>query len=68
MNPQRCATVAAALTVVLAGWVVAWLAGFGSAGRERRRSANPGPPRIISHYRCRACGRTAGNRNGQRRY
>jgi len=31
MNPRRCATVAAALTVVLAGWVVAWLAGFGSA-------------------------------------
>jgi hypothetical protein len=34
MNPRRFATVAAALcgTVVLAGWVVAWLAGFGSAG------------------------------------
>jgi hypothetical protein len=33
MNPRRFATVAAALcgTVVLAGWVVAWLAGFGSA-------------------------------------
>jgi hypothetical protein len=36
MNPRRIATVAAALcgTVVLAGWVVAWLAGFGSAGIE----------------------------------
>jgi hypothetical protein len=36
MNPRRLATVAAALcgTVVLAGWVVAWLAGFGSAGIE----------------------------------
>ena len=36
MNPRRFATVAAALcgTVVLAGWVVAWLAGFGSAGIE----------------------------------
>ena len=36
MNPQRFAKVAAALygTVVLAGWVVAWLAGFGSAGIE----------------------------------
>jgi hypothetical protein len=36
MNPRRFATVAAALcgTVVLAGWVVAWLAGFGSVGIE----------------------------------
>ena len=36
MNPRRFATVAAALcgTVVLAGWIVAWLAGFGSAGIE----------------------------------
>ena len=36
MNPRRFATVATALcgTVVLAGWVVAWLAGFGSAGIE----------------------------------
>ena len=36
MNPRRIATVAAALcgTVVLAGWVVAWLAGSGSAGIE----------------------------------
>ena len=36
MNPRRFATVVAALcgTVVLAGWVVAWLAGFGSAGIE----------------------------------
>jgi hypothetical protein len=34
MNPRRFATVAPALcgTVVLAGWIVAWLAGFGSAG------------------------------------
>ena len=34
MNPRRIATVAAAScgTVVLAGWVIAWLAGFGSAG------------------------------------
>jgi hypothetical protein len=33
MNPRRSAKVAAALcgTVVLASWVVAWLAGFGSA-------------------------------------
>ena len=31
MKPQRCATMTAALTVILAGWVVAWLAGFGSA-------------------------------------
>jgi hypothetical protein len=31
MNLQRCATTTAALTVILAGWVVAWLAGFGSA-------------------------------------
>jgi hypothetical protein len=36
MNPRRFATVAAAFcgTVVLAGWVVAWLAGIGSAGIE----------------------------------
>jgi hypothetical protein len=36
MNPRRFATVAAALcgTVVLAGWVIAWLAGFGLAGIE----------------------------------
>ncbi len=36
MNPRRFATVAAAFcgTVVLAAWVVAWLAGFGSAGIE----------------------------------
>jgi hypothetical protein len=36
MNPRRSAKVAAALcgTVVLAGWVVAWLAGFGLAGIE----------------------------------
>src|SRR5882672_10515953 len=34
MNPRRFATVVPALcgTVVLAGWIVAWLAGFGSAG------------------------------------
>jgi hypothetical protein len=36
MNPRRFATVAAALcgTVVLAGWIVASLAGFGPAGIE----------------------------------
>jgi hypothetical protein len=36
MNPRRFATVAAVLcgTTVPAGWVVAWLAGFGSAGIE----------------------------------
>jgi hypothetical protein len=36
MNPRRFATVAAALcgTVVLAGWIVVWLAGFGSTGIE----------------------------------
>jgi hypothetical protein len=36
MNPRRFATVAPALcgTVVLAGWIVGWLAGFGSAGIE----------------------------------
>ncbi len=36
MNPRRSAKVAAALcgTVVLAGWVVGWLAGFGSASVE----------------------------------
>jgi len=36
VNPRRIAVVAAWLcpTVVLAGWVAAWLAGFGSAGTE----------------------------------
>src|SRR6476660_3119307 len=36
MNPRRFATVAAAScgTLVLAGWVVAWPIGFGSAGIE----------------------------------
>jgi hypothetical protein len=36
MNPRRSVTVAPALcgTVVLAGWIIAWLAGFGSAGIE----------------------------------
>ena len=36
MNPRRSAKVAAALcgAIVLAGWVVAWLGGFGSAGIE----------------------------------
>ena len=35
MNPRRFATGAAACgTVVLAGWVITWLAGFGSAGIE----------------------------------
>jgi hypothetical protein len=39
MNPRRFATVAATLTVILAGWVVAWLAGFGSAGIDNTREA-----------------------------
>src|SRR5260221_9800644 len=36
MNPRRFATVAPAFcgSLVLAGWIVAWLAGFGSAGIE----------------------------------
>ncbi len=36
MNPRRFATVAPAFcgSLVLAGWIVAWLAGFGSAGVE----------------------------------
>jgi len=41
MNPRRFARVAAVLcpTVVLAGWVIAWLAGFGSAGIENTGAA-----------------------------
>jgi hypothetical protein len=41
MNPGRFPTVAAPLcgTVVLAGWVVASIAGFGSAGIENTRAA-----------------------------
>src|SRR5260370_24066005 len=40
MNPRRFATVAPALcgTVVLAGWIGGWLAGFGSAGTENTRA------------------------------
>ena len=44
MNPRRCATAAAALTVILAGWVVAWLAGFDSAVIE-----NSGAAEILDH-------------------
>ena len=39
MNPRRFAAVASVLTAVLAGWVVAWLAGFGSAGIENTGAA-----------------------------
>jgi hypothetical protein len=41
MNPRRFATVATALcgTLVFAGWVVAWPAGFGSAGIEKAGAA-----------------------------
>jgi hypothetical protein len=38
MNP-RFATVAAALTVVLAGWIVVWLADFGSASIDNSDAA-----------------------------
>jgi hypothetical protein len=64
MKPRRFATVAAPLrgTVILAGWVVAWLAGFGSTAIE-----NTGAVPIDSHRRRRVRGRIAGNRNGQRR-
>jgi hypothetical protein len=46
MNQRRFAPVAAVScqTVVLAGWVVAWLAGFGSAGIE-----NTGSAPIVDH-------------------
>ncbi len=41
MNPRRFATVGAVScrTVVLAGWVAAWLAGFGSAGIKNTGAA-----------------------------
>ena len=57
MNPRRFATVAPAFcgTVVLAGWIVAWLAGFGSAGTENTASANR-EPRSISRRQRRARG------------
>ncbi|MDA9489597.1 transglycosylase [Bradyrhizobium sp. CCBAU 11361] len=40
MNPRRFTAVAPAFcgTVVLAGWIVGWLAGFGSAGTENTRA------------------------------
>ena len=44
MNLQRFATVATALTVVIAGWAVVWLAGFGSAGID-----NTGVAPIVDH-------------------
>ena len=40
MNPRRCATAAAALTVVLAAWIVACFAGFGSAVIENTNAAS----------------------------
>ena len=42
MNPRRFATVAAALcgTLVLAGWIVGWLAGFGATGIESKDEAS----------------------------
>jgi hypothetical protein len=42
VNPRRFATVAVALcgTVVIAGWIVGWLAGFGSAGIESKDEAS----------------------------
>jgi len=39
MNPRRFATVATAATVVLAGWAVAWLAGFGPANIDNTDAA-----------------------------
>ncbi len=39
MNPQRFAKAATALTVVIAGCAVAWLAGFGSAGIDNNGAA-----------------------------
>jgi len=44
MDPRPFATAAAALTIVLAGCVVAWLAGFASAGIE-----NTGAAPIVDH-------------------
>ena len=44
MDPRRFAIAAAALTTVLAGCVVAWLAGFASAGIE-----NTGAAPIVDH-------------------
>ena len=40
MNPRRFTIVAPTFcgTVVLAGWIVGWLAGFGSAGTENARA------------------------------
>jgi hypothetical protein len=39
MNPRRFAAIAATLTVALAGWIVVWLAGFGSAGVDNSGAA-----------------------------
>src|SRR4029453_16493986 len=38
MNPRRFPAPAFCETVVLAGWIVAWLAGFGSASTENTRA------------------------------
>ena len=68
MNSRRLAQVTTALcgTVGLAGWVVASLAGLGSADIENAGvSANRGPPPTISHRQGR--GRTASNRIGRHR-
>src|ERR1700748_3610886 len=39
MNRQRLVTVATALTVVIAGCAIVWLAGFGSAGTDNTDGA-----------------------------
>ena len=68
MNPRRFAQVTTALcgTVGLAGWVVASLAGFGSAGIENT-GAVPIEDRRSPSLTAQGRGRTAGNRNGQHR-
>lgn len=50
MNSRRFATVATALTVIMAGWAGAWVAGFGSASVENTSAAKivdrPPPPLV----------------------
>jgi len=49
MNPRRFGTLAAALTLVLAGWVVAWLAGFSSAGTGAAPIVDRHLPSLTAH-------------------
>jgi hypothetical protein len=49
MNRQRLVTVATALTVVIAGCAIVWLAGFGSAGTDHADGTHTGGSPVLDH-------------------